>query len=160
MVGKRLVAGAVAGFVATGPMTLAMERMHRWLPWRERYPLPPSEITSRLTGMLGQRHHVNRQEHAALSLANHFGYGAATGAIYGVAAAWLPLPPAVKGPLYGLGVWLVSYLGLLPALNILRPATDHPARRNLLMIVSHVIWGVVLGLLTERLAPADQDAAG
>ena len=30
-------------------------------------------------------------------------------------------------------------------MGILSPATRHPWRRNLLMIVAHVIWGVTLG---------------
>lgn len=40
-----LIAGSVAGCVATLPMTLAMEAMHRQLPPEEQYPLPPREIT-------------------------------------------------------------------------------------------------------------------
>lgn len=42
-------------------------------------------------------------------------------------------------------VWSGSYLGLLPALNILPPATEHPPGRNALMIAAHVVWGSVLG---------------
>ena len=44
-----LVTGAVAGLGATIPMTLAMEVMHRSLPQHERYPLPPREITRRVS---------------------------------------------------------------------------------------------------------------
>jgi hypothetical protein len=36
-------------------------------------------------------------------------------------------------------------------LGILRPATEHPARRNALMIGAHVVWGVALGLIVEQL---------
>jgi hypothetical protein len=32
----------------------------------------------------------------------------------------------------------------VPALEILAPATRHPWRRNLLMIMAHVVWGVTL----------------
>jgi len=42
-------------------------------------------------------------------------------------------------------VWGGSYLGLLPSLGILRPATDHPAQRNALMIAAHLVWGATLG---------------
>jgi uncharacterized membrane protein YagU involved in acid resistance len=55
---------------------------------------------------------------------------------------------------FALLVWLVSYLGWIPAANILPPATDQPKRRNALMIAAHVVWGVSLGsvfaLLTDR----------
>jgi putative membrane protein len=68
----------------------------------------------------------------------------------------IPLPPAVRaasiGSLYGLLVWTASYLGWLPAVGILAPATRHPARRNALMIVAHLIWSATLGLLVERTA--------
>jgi hypothetical protein len=31
-------------------------------------------------------------------------------------------------------------------MHILKPATEHPARRNLLMIVVHLIWGASMAL--------------
>ena len=45
---SRLIIGALAGLTATTAMTAAMRRLHRQLPARERYPLPPREITERL----------------------------------------------------------------------------------------------------------------
>jgi hypothetical protein len=150
-----LIAGAGAGCAATAPMTAAMELMHRGLPWRERYPLPPSEIVSQLTEAIGLRKYVGRQEHIAITLASHFAYGTAAGALYGPLARIIPLPAALKGVIFGLLVWTLSYLGLLPGLGILRPATKHPPRRNALMIAAHILWGLVLGLLTERLQPQE-----
>lgn len=153
MIGSKLLTGAMAGGIATAPMTLAMAAMHRWLPSHERYPLPPSEITARLTEEAGVAQHVDREQHTALTLANHFGYGAAVGAIYALLANRLRSAQGatLAGIGYGLLVWAVSYLGLLPALGILRPATEHPERRNALMIVAHVIWGSITGLLVQRM---------
>jgi uncharacterized membrane protein YagU involved in acid resistance len=86
-----------------------------------------------------------------MRLLAHFGYGAATGALYAPLARALR-PPAVPGGVaFGLAVWGASYLGLLPALGILRPATEHPPRRTALMIAAHVVWGAVLGLLVAQL---------
>ncbi len=145
-----MLSGAIAGFLATAPMTAAMEAMRRLLPAREQYPLPPSTITAELTEEAGLRQHMNQEEHIALTLLNHFGYGAGTGALYGLFAGKLSLPPVVSGIVYGFVVWSVSYLGLLPALGLFRPATDQPARRNALMIVAHLIWGAILGAMFER----------
>jgi len=50
---------------------------------------------------------------------------------------------------YGLVVWAGSYLGLLPAVGLHRPATREPAGRNGMMIGAHVVFGAVLGLLAE-----------
>jgi putative membrane protein len=91
---------------------------------------------------------TNEDRYAATFLA-HFGYGAAGGAVYSAIDRALPLPTAAKGLLFGLFVWTASYLGLLPATGILTPATEHPARRNALMILAHFIWGGILALLVE-----------
>lgn len=155
MIGTKLLNGALAGSIATAPMTLVMEVLYRLLPAQERYPLPPSEITTELTEEAGVAKKLDQGEHTALTLVNHFGYGAGAGSLYALLAgrlhALLPLPGPVLGIGYGLIVWSVSYLGLLPALGILRPATEHPGRRNLLMIAAHVVWGAVTGMLVERL---------
>jgi uncharacterized membrane protein YagU involved in acid resistance len=155
--GPTLAAGAVAGFVATVPMTLFMEALHQRLPAHERYPLPPSEIVEKLTADVGAREQVDAPEHIALTLLAHFGYGAATGAVYAPLARALHPPPLLSGVTFGLAVWGASYLGLLPALGILRPATTHPARRNALMIGAHVVWGAALGLLMEQISRSERE---
>ena len=83
-------------------------------------------------------------------MAGHFAYGTAAGALYATFARKLRFSPVLRGIGYGLVVWTISYLNLLPALRILRPATEHPAGRNALMIAAHVVWGAALGVLTER----------
>ncbi len=147
-----LATGAMAGFLATIPMTIAMELLHRRLPWTQRYPLPPREITDDLTDKAGVEEHLDEKEEQGLTLTAHFGYGTATGALFGAVANQLPPPRVVSGIVYGLTVWSVSYLALLPALGILRPATQHPAERNLLMIAAHVVWGASVGAIVDVLA--------
>jgi uncharacterized membrane protein YagU involved in acid resistance len=144
------VIGAAAGAAATVPMTWAMELMHRLLPRDEQHPLPPREITDRVTGAEpGQPR--DEREQFWLTLASHFGYGAAAGSAYATLARSLPLPPLAKGTAYGLAVWAGSYLGLLPALRVLSTATEHPPRRTALMIAAHAVWGSALGLFAELL---------
>jgi uncharacterized membrane protein YagU involved in acid resistance len=155
-----LLAGALAGLAATAPMTLFMQQMYRQLPARERYPLPPSEVVAKLTDQAGVDDQIDQPEHTALTLLAHFSYGAATGALYAPLAQSFQPPPILGGAAFGVAVWGASYLGLLPALGILRPATEHPARRNGLMIGAHVVWGVTLGLLVEQLLPEAQQAEG
>jgi uncharacterized membrane protein YagU involved in acid resistance len=141
---ERLIHGAIAGLTATAPMTAAMEFGADHLPRHEQYALPPRLITRQLAGEAGVAHQLDDSETKALTLAAHFGYGAAMGVIYSAIT-----PPKWTGPTtgiaFGLGVWAGSYLGALPALGILTPATEHPARRNLLMIAAHVVWGSALG---------------
>src|SRR5947209_6812279 len=144
---EKMFAGAVAGFTATVPMTLAMEAMHPRLPPDERYPLPPREITENVAEGAGVLHHLDEPRLRTLSVLAHFAYGAAAG---GACAALLPkgkLSATAGGAAFGLALWAGSYLGLLPALGVLSPATQHPARRNALMIAAHVVWGAAFGLL-------------
>jgi hypothetical protein len=145
-----LITGALAGLAATAPMTLAMEAMHRYLPAVERYPLPPRLITEKIIEKTGGGGRLFEEEHRRLSLAAHFAYGAAAGAVYAPLAARMGFSPMAGGALYGLTVWAGSYLGLLPAIGILRPATQHPARRTALMIAAHVVWGATTGALIGR----------
>jgi uncharacterized membrane protein YagU involved in acid resistance len=133
-------------------MTAAMEMMHRRLPRRERYPLPPRQITMNLARKAKVHKHLHEEERLIATLAAHFGYGAVVGALYAPLAQKAKWHPALKGVLFGLTVWTVSYLGILPVIRVLPPATEQPQRRNELMIASHIVWGVMLALLTERLS--------
>ncbi len=142
------VFGALAGLVATMAMTAAMRRLHGHLPADEQYPLPPREIVDRIA-------RVDDEAAARTStMLCHFGFGAAAGALFA-----LPFTQRLGGTIYGLAVWAVSYLGWIPALGILAPATRHPARRNLLMLGVHVVWGLALALSFKELEAAD-DAFG
>mgnify|MGYP001217509958 CR=1 FL=1 len=141
------VEGAIAGFAATVPMSAAMVALYQLLPRREQYPLPPHEITEELAARADQQERVDGEiEVMAATGVLHFGYGAAAGAAYALTADRAPLPPALKGALFGLAVWAGSYLGWLPAFDILPPATEDPPRRNLLMIAAHLIYGPALAL--------------
>jgi hypothetical protein len=152
----RSLAGAAAGLTATGPMTLFMAAAKTQLPPEQQYPLPPPRITMRAAEAVDLHDDMDEAEkHAATGVA-HFGYGTATGAVYGAIAPHLPFGPVLNGVAYGLGVWAGSYLGLLPALDLHPPATREPPGRNALMIGAHVVWGAVLGLLTDQLVGDDR----
>ncbi|KRE05036.1 hypothetical protein ASE63_25065 [Bosea sp. Root381] len=72
-----VILGALAGFVATLPMTATMSRLHQTLSLEERYPLPPRELAEDMPSMA-----VGRAT-ATLTLVYHFLYGAAAGALFG-----------------------------------------------------------------------------
>lgn len=155
---NRIFNGALAGLAATLPMTLSMKLMHEQLPAKEKYPLPPRIITEEMTELVGIDEELDEPEMKGLTMLSHFAYGATCGAIYGPLSKRMPGGAVVGGIAFGLAVWTGSYLGWLPAAGILKPATEHPARRNALMIAAHVVWGATAGLLIEQLA-ADNDGA-
>ncbi|HZP56978.1 MAG TPA: hypothetical protein VFC53_05425 [Dehalococcoidia bacterium] len=64
----------------------------------------------------------------------------------------------MRGPLLARGLIAAavlraaSYLGWLPATGVLPPPTQHPWRRNALMIFAHAVWGLATAVVTERMA--------
>ena len=151
---SRAVIGAIAGFVATEVMTVPAAQMFPRLPPRERYPLPPREITDRLLRLFGNPT-PSDSVRLASTLANHFLFGAAAGALYYLLPTGLRTPPASVG--YACLVWAASYFGWVPMFKFLEPASRHPARRNVLMVAAHVVWGAALwasgSLLARSISP-------
>ncbi len=148
---QKMIQGAVAGLLATFPMTIFMLMAWKRLPEREKYPLPPRLITRNLVKEVEPPQKLGNQKLTVLTLLLHFLFGAMTGSLYGMMENRIPFHRIVKGSLYGLSVWSGSYLGWLPAFGILSPATKHPWRRNLLMIAAHLVWGTALGVFTQEL---------
>lgn len=151
MEASELKSGAIAGFVATVPMSVAMEVMKKNLPWYERYPLPPKLIMMRTSQKAGLWKNLKEPWRSILTWVTHFGFGTTAGTLYSIVNGKIHIPSVIKGILFGLLVWTSSYLGWIPKLGILPPANKHPTRRALLMIAAHVVWGATLGLLVERL---------
>ena len=143
---SRLVIGAFAGIAGTMAMTSAMRRLHARLPEEERYPLTPREIIDAAAAP---------PDEAAkdLTTAAHFAYGAACGALL---AAADPNMGKARGAAAGAAIWLASYMGWVPALSLLKPATEHPARRNALMIAVHLVWGTSTVAAMRELVAARQ----
>jgi hypothetical protein len=139
-------------------MTMLMDALHRRLPWNQRYPLPPSLITSRLEKKLFNGDRPSADNHEAIAAAAHFGYGAAAGALYACTAARSPAPDPLKGTASGLLLWFASYFGLLPALGLMRPANAQPEKRRFLMIAAHILWGIVAARMLSALERATDTA--
>ncbi len=142
----KLIQGALAGLIATIPMTLFMRSAWKRLPDDEQYALPPRQITRNVVGPF-RFWRMSAKKQTALTLLLHFLFGAVTGSLYGMVEEKIPLQNAIKGMLAGIVIWAGSYLGWIPAFGILPPATEHPWRRNVMMIVAHLIWGSTLGAL-------------
>ncbi|MCC6493157.1 MAG: hypothetical protein IT424_09055 [Pirellulales bacterium] len=144
---QELVRGAVAGLVATAPMTWTMKVAERLPtePWRGR--LPPRQITDRMLDKSGLDQHVDEDATKALAIAAHYAFGAAAGSLAAAAIVRSPLPAPVTGSAVGLGVWAASYLGWLPLVGLRRNATQEPAWCNLQMVTAHLVWGAAAGWL-------------
>jgi uncharacterized membrane protein YagU involved in acid resistance len=144
--------GFLAGALATIPMTAAFAVLGRILPRERRVwendldPLPPRKITEKLLAEAGLVEEAAEPGRLALiTTVNHFAYGASVGAVYGVLAEKIPwLSRSSGGAAYGLAVWGFSYQKFLPALGLHPAASRDADQRNILMILSHLVWGISL----------------
>ena len=146
-----LMRGAIAGAVATLPMTATIELINRSLPRGRQHELPPRQITEEVAERADVRHRTGERALDAATMINHFGFGAAAGAAYGPVARSIGLAPVAAGVVYGLTVWAGAYAGVLPALGLQRRPEERPGSLNATMIVGHVVWGAALGLVERRL---------
>lgn len=157
---KQVVIGGAAGLAATVPMTAMMLLGYCLLPPEQQYALPQEEIVESLTETVGTHEYLDsvpapspespaRLPLEALGLLSHFGYGTAAGTAYALLAQANDSRPALRSLIFGLLLWAFGYLGWLPALGVLTPATDHPRGRTA-MIVAHLVWGPITALLVQR----------
>src|SRR5215213_2127761 len=115
---RKSLQGAMAGLVATAPMSIFMLVGWKLLPRYEKYHLPPRLITEEITERVGIEDRLNEKELVGLTIFSHFGYGALFGWLYAIFEQRVPLHASLKGALTGLGVWAGSYLGWLPILGV------------------------------------------
>jgi hypothetical protein len=148
---KRAGRGALAGAVATVPMSLLMVAAQRMGALGKA---PPRKINERLLAVVG-RVWPHRSRRRAVSAASHFAFGAAAGALFALAARRVASRAGrvSSGMAYGAAIWGAMYGGLLPALGLMpRPARDRPGRPAT-MVAAHLVYGAALGALTGGSRP-------
>ncbi len=148
----RVGRGALAGLIATVPMSATMLALFRTLPQEDRYPIEPAILTSEVVERALHRQ-LNPPLRMALTLASHFAYGAAMGALAGPFLRRLRVPGPLAGITTGIGVWALNYAVALPSLGLLRPESQRPAPRRLLLFTAHLAWGATLGWIMPAIEP-------
>ena len=153
---RRAAVGALSGIGATVVMSgfIAAARAAGML----RTP-PPQEITRRT--LRKAKVPVTHDFAGRLAWPAHFAYGAALGTVFAEArGAWRRMPPLTAGMTFGAAVWLVSYGGYLPALDLMPPPWRDRATRQIAMIAAHLVYGAALELVVRRLDSGGDAAAG
>lgn len=108
---------------------------------------PPDVIVTAAAHAVGAD--PGEEQADVLASVSHVAFGALGGAAY----ALLPRsgPPWLRGAATGLVIWGSAYQGWVPALGILPPASQDRPARPAVMVAAHVVYGVVLGELEDRL---------
>src|SRR5947207_1134832 len=115
------IRGTVAALAATVPMTAVIGLGHAA---GLLHTPPPAAITENVAERAGADPNPESAEFQAGWLAAHLGYGASCGALYALARPLLPRSDVAAGILFGGAVWAVSYLGVLPTLELFPSAKD------------------------------------
>jgi putative membrane protein len=135
---KGLLAGLVAGLAATAVKSMA-ERFYP--PRTHGEPEPPELLAEKIAG-----HHLDDATREIASEAIHWGFGALTGAAYGVLAEFYPAATAKQGATFGMALMTLTHEKALPVLGLSAEPEDQTIREKSSEAASHVLYGVV----TER----------
>jgi uncharacterized membrane protein YagU involved in acid resistance len=145
---QTLARGALAGLAATVPMTVMIGAGRA--AGLVGTP-PPVEITENVAEQAGEQPDRQSPEFQAAWLAAHAGYGAACGVIFAAIRPVLPRSDLVAGLLFGGAVWGVSYINLMPSLNLYPAAQDDSNQRQVVMITAHAVFGTALAGIEHSL---------
>jgi len=142
--------GSIAGALATTTMTGFMRLTQQIGLYQKE--LPPTKVTRAATKTLGVERFVSSEGETLLTGLAHWAFGMVGGAIFGAASKkshWVPA--RFGGLVFGLLVWVVSYMGWIPALRILPMPWNERGKHGLMPFVAHVIYGTTLGIVVRKL---------
>lgn len=138
--------GLVAGALATVPMTLVVVTARRLGLFRTP---PPEQIAKTAAKDVGMSDVADEPAFGPIWLVLHFGFGAVCGLGYQLLRPRLPKPVHAGGAVYGLLVWAVNYLGLMPLLGLFPRPRQAGTRRTIVMIMAHVVYGIGVAFLAS-----------
>jgi hypothetical protein len=151
---KAVIAGAVGGVYGAAAMTLLRLAMHRAGVIDKMVPQVVEEwISDRLHADPPGR----EMGHHTLDQLLHLAYGAGWGAMAGPFLTTGHTRGGVwRAGVFGLTLWGVGMLALLPALRVARPAWKASVLENATNVAAHLAYGFAVQLLVEE--PARQRA--
>lgn len=92
--------------------------------------------------------HLSREEKERAGTAVHYAFGAAMGALYGLACEYTTLPGLGLGTAFGTVLWLNTDLWSVPAVGFAKWPTEEPAAAHLSHWLAHLVYGA--GMETTR----------
>jgi putative membrane protein len=132
---KGLLAGVVAGLIATAAKSLA-EKVYP--PRTHGEPEPPEELAERIAG-----HPLDSETKEVAAETIHWAFGALTGAAYGALAEFYPKATAKEGASFGLALMTLTHESALPSMGLAAPPEEQTTREHTSEAASHLIYGTV-----------------
>ena len=145
-------AGLLGGLLAAGAMSL----MHTVLAEGDAggsSSAPPDDPTVKVaaaaTRLVGYR--LGEAEKAPAGSVVHYAFGAAVGAVYGVAAEIVPMVSKAFGLPFGAAVWLGAHVVAVPALGLAESPVRQPAAKEAEEFGLHLVYGAITELVRRLL---------
>lgn len=132
---KGLIAGLVGGLVATAAKSVA-EKIYP--PRTHGEPEPPAVLAEKVAG-----HSLAETPKAIAAETIHWGFGAVTGAAYGVLAEFYPAATAKEGATFGLTLASLTHGSALPAMGLSAEPQQQTTREHTSEVATHIIYGLV-----------------
>src|SRR5579864_2915278 len=140
---RGLLAGAVGGLAASFLMGPVHALAQKASPAKKNQVADPTEKVAAAVSKNLFDHTPTRREKKAAAPVVHYLFGAAVGAIYGVAAEVIPAVRTGFGSLFGTGVWLGAHVLVVPALGLAEPVTKSPLSQEAGELGAHLVYGTV-----------------
>ena len=159
-VGRSVLLGAVAGLAGSLAMAGYQEIVARVTEGEGRgdhgahAPLPGQENTTETAARRVARqfgHTLRTADKQLAGRALHYGFGALMGAVYGVAAEYLPVLGLAGGTAFGTVLFLGTDEAMLPLLGLASQPQETPAADHLLHWSSHVVYSTTMELTRRGL---------
>jgi hypothetical protein len=143
--------GAYAGALATTAMTAVM-KAGQWMGFY-RLEIAPKQITEHALDKAGLRRETSEDEEILLTALNHGAYGTGSGILFGLLRRRLdlPVPGSIQGIGFALGIWVVSYMGWVPAVGLMPAVWNQRRDRAIELLLAHVVYGATLGFSFDAL---------
>ena len=137
--------GAYAGALATTAMTGLM-KAGQWMGFY-RLEIAPKQITERALDKAGLQRQTSEDEEILLTALNHWAYGTGSGILFGILRRRLDLtlPGSIQGIIFGLALWVISYMGWVPAVGLMPAVWNQRRDRAIELVLAHVVYGATLG---------------
>jgi len=150
----RVVAGVVGGLVGGLLGAGVMSAGHALVTARATTPpsTEPKEedatvkVAARVSTLVRHRPLAESEKPLAGHLV-HYGFGAAMGVLYSLAAVVTPVVTIGAGAGFGAAAWLGAHVIVVPALGLARPPVRELPGKEALEFALHLAYGVTLGLV-------------
>lgn len=121
----------------------------------QRNETNPPQAMLELLGVPAEVTHANytyneNEKLPWVSFIMHFGFSITFALLYCVAARRFPKITALQGVLYGLLVWIVFHLIVLPALKVVPRAGEQPWEEHLSEALGHAVWMWTVDIVRRR----------